>query len=102
MAIKAITQQQFDRYSPARTPMIQMIAEEKAWFSDDAMNIIGTILFDKSDMDWNWVMLGRDPKGSFRAIDTEASFKTQEEAEKSLKAAMSKVEASGESVFEQD
>ena len=101
MAIKTITKVQFDAFSPARTPMATAIATEKAWFTDDAGNIVGTVMFDQSDKDWNYVILGRDERGALRWIEGDSSFSSQDEAEQRLTAAMSKIEESGKTVFPQ-
>ncbi len=101
MAIKTITKQQFDAFGPARSPMVTSIATEKLWFSDDDANIIGTVMLDHSDKDWNYVILGRDENGDFRWIEGDSSFPSQEDGERELKAAMSKIEAAGDTVFPQ-
>ncbi len=101
MAIKRLTKAQFDSFNPARGPAIAAIATEKSWFSDDAGNVIGAVLLDHSDQDWNYVILGRDERGTFRWIEGDSSFKTQAEAEQKLNAAMSKLAESGEKTFPQ-
>lgn len=75
--------------------MIEMIAPEQSWFGDGAGNIIGAVLWDRSDNDWNYVILGSDGIGSFRWIDGDSSFKTQGEAETAIIAAMSHIEKTG-------
>ena len=101
MAIKSLTQSQFDAFNPQRAPGVEAIATEKSWFADDAGNVIGTILLDRSDNDWNYVILGRDESGAFRWIEGDSSFQTQELAQEKLIAAMTKLESSGEPVFPQ-
>ncbi|HEV2294109.1 MAG TPA: hypothetical protein VGR35_09635 [Tepidisphaeraceae bacterium] len=102
MAIRAISRQEFNAKDPTREPLATMLADERGWFADDAGNIVGVVLFDKTDKDWAWVMLGRDPKGKFRAINTNVSLESQEDAQKDLMAKMAEVEKSGETTFEQD
>jgi hypothetical protein len=101
MAIKTLSKAQFDAFNPARGPMIGAIATEKAWFADDAGNVIGTVLLDRTDNDWNYVILGRDERGAFRWIQGDSSFETRDRAEQKLIEAMAKIEESGETVFPQ-
>jgi hypothetical protein len=100
--IKPLTRKQFNKFGPARSSLIEVLTSEEAWYADSAENILGTVLFDKTDKDWGWVMLGRDPKGEFRAIETAASITTREEAAADLIAKMVHVSGSGQKVFEQD
>jgi hypothetical protein len=102
MAIKSITQSEFDTFKPSRSPMIAAITEEVEWFTDQARTIIGSVIYDKTDSDWSYVILGRDERGSFRAIQAKSTIEDRETAKTQLLMAMSKVEASGQTVFRQD
>ncbi len=101
MAIEPITKAGFAALNPAKHPAVEQFATEKAWFADSEKNIIGAILLDHHDKDWNYVVLGRDEEGQFRWIAGHSSFATQEKAEDELTAAMSKIEESGETIFSQ-
>lgn len=101
MAIESIMKAEFVSFSPAKNPAVDQIATEMAWFADTEKNIIGTILFDKGDKDWNYVVLGRDEQREFRWIAGDSSFATQDKAEDELTTAMSKIEESGETIFPQ-
>lgn len=101
MGIERITKAEFIPLSPAKDPEVEQIATEMGWFADTKKNIIGAILLDHHDKDWNYVVLGRDEEGQFRWIAGDSSFATQEKAEGELTAAMSKFEESGETVFPQ-
>ena len=101
MAIKRLTRKKFDLFNLARNPAVESIATESAWFADSAENVIGAILLDHADQDWNYVILGRDERGAFRWIEGESSFNTQVEAEEKLNAAMSKLEEAGQTMFAQ-
>jgi hypothetical protein len=51
--ITAIPKKEFDALGPARSPSVAMIAIEKGWFANETRTLIGAILFDRSDKDWN-------------------------------------------------
>lgn len=102
MGIKTLTRNEFDGFKPMRAAGIEALIQEKEWFRDDASNILGAVLFDKTDKDWSFVIMGRDEKGKFRAIELDASIRTQDDARKKLMAKMSELEAKGDTVFPQD
>ncbi len=64
--------------------------------------MIGAIILDKSDKDWNYVVLGPDEQGRFRWIEGNTCFKDRDLALKELLGAMNRIAASGEEVFSQD
>ena len=102
MGIKRLSKAQFGVFNPAQGPLAANMGTEKAWFADDGENVIGAIILDRADNDWTYVILGREQHGTFRWIEGESCLSTQEEAESRLKAAISRIEESGERVFPQD
>jgi len=101
MPIRQISQQLFNSMQPARKPLASMLTEEKAWYTDSNRIIAGAVLFDKTDEDWSYVVLGPDQQGSFRWITGDCSFETQYEAASQLRQKMDEIVASGETVFPQ-
>ena len=101
MAIRPITKEEFDKFKPARGPMVATLVRERVWYVDDAGNIIGTVFVDLPDDEWNFVILGRDEHGRFRAIEVKSDFGTRDNAVSKILEAMSKIETSEESVFPQ-
>ena len=101
MAIQHISRSQFDSYKPARSAMAQVMAEETDWYADDAGNIIGAVIRDRTDNDWGYVILGRDERDHFRCFDVQSSIDTERAARTQLLGAMAKVEASGKKEFPQ-
>ena len=101
MAIKRVAKTEFDKCNPARHPIMAKLTTEESWFKDDSGYVIGTVLLDKTDNDWSWVALGRDERGSFRAVEMNASLIDQDTAEKALLAKMTELESSGAKVFPQ-
>src|SRR5437868_13098758 len=99
MAVEEISRKQFDSFSPPRSTIVQTITEELSWYGDTDRRIIGAVLFDKTNMDWAYVVLGRERGGEFNAVKTETCLETKEEAEALLISAMQKIEASGKTAF---
>jgi len=56
------------------------LIEEQGWFADETNSFLGVVLFDKQDEDWGWVILARDPRFRFRAIETDSSLSSRREA----------------------
>ena len=82
ITVKNITEQKFNAYvGITRNPMLFSIAKEIAWYSNENETIVGVILLDFSDNDYNPLLLGRDEVGRFRAIDLSTSYPKFEDAE---------------------
>lgn len=93
MAIKYITEQQFQRYNFNSNPTF--VAKEKSWYADDEVNIIATIVQDNFDKDWGYVILGKEEDGEYRAIDLEVSIESSVAAGSMLFAKMKEISISG-------
>ncbi len=105
MTIGKIDESEFNSHKVAREPMLGLIASEVAWFASSERSLIGTILFDRSDHDWNFVILGPDKKGRYRWEHGDSSFESLGAAESAIIAAMSAFERTGkftEHLFETD
>lgn len=94
MAIKPITQSQFDSFGPVRGPMPGGIGIEKAWFADENDTLIGAIIFNTAEKDWTYALLACADDGQLRWVNGGSFFPTQDEAERKLKAKMSEMEKS--------
>lgn len=94
-----INKHQFDEFNPPRSEVIQPLTEEIAWFADSGNIVAGTVLLDKTDKDWSYVVLGRDERGDFRCIDMKVSLPIQADAERELQGKMQEYERSGQTVF---
>ena len=92
---------EFDAYDPARLPESEEVFQETEWFADDGGVVIGLIAIDKADKDWFIGVLGRDERGTFRAIDVESSLQNIDDARIQLIAMMEKALATGLMVFPQ-
>ena len=78
-----------------------MFSEEVEWFSDLLRRVLGTVVRDRIDDDWSYVVLGRDEHGIFRAIDFKVSLPTQETAAEQLGEKMREHLSTGATVFPQ-
>lgn len=77
IAVGAISKAEFQKMcgmfeSPACT--------EDGWFTDDSNSFLGVVLHDKNDQDWGFVVFARDRFFRFRAIATDSSFRSRDEA----------------------
>ena len=105
MAIIEISSEEFESRNPARNELARIFATERSWFADTERNIIGAVLLDHTDKDWNYVVLARHEDGLFRWIDGDSSFESKDTAEQAIRAAMAKMEATDqatEPIFKAD
>ena len=86
MAIESISVQEFEALGPARGPMAKAIGEEVKWFGDTARNLLGVVIRDRTDNDWGYVVLRRDERETFRAVELETSLVSEEDAERDYNA----------------
>jgi hypothetical protein len=69
--------------------------------SDLLERVLGTVVLDRIDDDWLYVVLGRDEHGTFRAIDFKVSLPDQETAAEQLRQKMREHLSTGVEVFPQ-
>ncbi|WP_343591076.1 restriction endonuclease [Flavobacterium sp.] len=96
MAIKSISEKEFSSYPMQKNPMANVLGEEVAWFEEKENNLIATIIKDKIDNDWAYVILVKYPNNEYRAEEVEASLETQEIAEKNAKRKINELIKAGE------
>lgn len=83
-----INQKRFDALAGyTRLPAIILIIQEAGWFSTEDERLLGLVTWDKIDYDYGWIVLGRDQRGRFRAIDQDVSRPSFEDARNGLEAA---------------
>jgi hypothetical protein len=81
MKIQSITEEEFNSYNFEKNPMSSLFGTEKKWFEDNENNLIATIIKDKIDSDWAYVIMALDSDGEYRAMYVEASMESEEIAE---------------------
>lgn len=84
MAIKSISEEEFYSYNVIKHPMASILGEEVAWFEEKENNLIATILRDKIDNDWTYIILAKYPNGEYRAEEVDASIESKDIAEKAV------------------
>lgn len=99
--ISKLDEGEFDAFRPTRGPLTALFGEEKEWYAARRGNAIGVLILDKIDRDWAYVILGRDQRGKFRAIDSQVSFETQQEARGHLLGELRRLARSGKKTFRQ-
>lgn len=101
MELKRLSQARFNALCYSRQPPAAFMSREVEWWADPDERILGLVPLDTTDKDWAWIVLGRDEKALFRAINIDASIKTQVEASERLREQLQKYALSGESEFPQ-
>ena len=101
MAVKKITEEQYNSFEPARGSGASETGEELEWYTTVSKNVIGMVVRDKINDDYLYVVQGPDQSGEFRAIDLEVSISDRDEARKKLISSLTKFEKSGKTVFSQ-
>jgi hypothetical protein len=100
MAIRTLSLQEFDRVRSARTTMAQRLTNRAVeWFTDDKGAVLGAIAYDEHDLDWSFVMLGRDHHGKFRALDRDVGLGDLADARRLLVDKMAEAVALGKRLF---
>lgn len=101
--MRRITQTQFDAYCYARQPLVRVMSKEVAWFEAGQRKLLATIIFDQSDLDYGYILLGRDSRKMFRCISISMEFyENIEDAEKSLEKEIIEYVNDGNEIYPQE
>lgn len=84
MAVVEITEDDFYEYNVEKNGMASAFGTEENWFHAKESNLIATVLRDKIDNDWSYVILGKNEINEYTAIDLAVSITSQEKAEQEL------------------
>lgn len=71
-----------------RDPRSVLVSEEIAWYSHDDERLLGVILRDTVDDDYVSIILGRDERHCFRAVDVDSSLTSFSDAKRTLSRAI--------------
>jgi hypothetical protein len=83
--MKEVSKSRFDALAGyTREPGTALIVEEISWFSSENDVVLGMLARDRTDDDFGGVVLGRDRRGRFRAVDVFVSLPTLDSAQKRL------------------
>lgn len=79
--LKVLSARRFEALAGyTRKPEIVLYVEEIEWFATPDERLIGMIVHDRIDHDFGWVVLGRDERLRFRAIDVGVSLPDRDAA----------------------
>lgn len=101
-AVGAITKDEFNAAYGFALRDTNPFIEDHGWFADESDSFLGVVLRDKTDDDWGYVVLARDPHFQFRAIETEVSLTTRDRAVAALQVKIAELLASPKRIFSQD
>ncbi len=96
MSLKQIPKSKFYSYNVQVDPKSNAIGKETSWFSDDKNNLLATLIVDKYDKDWNYIIFALDNDGEYRAIDLKVSLESEEHAEHELLLKMASFSTKGQ------
>lgn len=99
---KRLSPERFNAFvSWTRSPIVANLGEEVEHFASEDEHVLGVVVRDLTDGDFGYVVLGRDRKQRFRAIETIVSL-TQIAARTALLGRLKVHCEAGSSVFPQD
>lgn len=101
LGLRSLTRDEFESFNPVRGPMAPLVGSEQEWYADARKNVLGILVLDRIDSDWSWVVLGRDQRGKFRAIDADVSVEDRDAARDALLERLLKRSRTGRRTFPQ-
>jgi hypothetical protein len=99
MAIRALSLQECDRFNSARAAVARHTDKAVEWFADDANVVLGAIAYHHFDLEWSFVVVGRDDHGQYRALDRDAGLRDLDHARRCLVEKMAIALVTGDQVF---
>lgn len=73
-----------------RHPVIYLIADELEWYEDGNEKVLGVVLYDRTDRDFAYTVLGRDRMKRFRSVKVGSSFPSAKQARLKLRIELAK------------
>lgn len=100
--MKQITARRFDALCYVRAPYMHLMAAEVRHYETADLTNLGLVVFDRTDRDFGYIILGRDQRKIFRALEVgDAWFRTPDEAEAALKESIQRYESDGMTAYPQ-
>jgi hypothetical protein len=90
-----------DRTAHVYAPLTPFNQALEHW-TDRQGVLLGVVVLDRRDLDFGYVVLGRDEQSQFRAIEVACSYLSIKEARDALRSMMRRIAESGLTVFPQD
>lgn len=78
MNIITITESEFNRNKLDRKSNAQNLFKEARWFRNTHGNLIGTIVYNRIDDDWGYMILAKEEDGTYRPFDFRHSLAAEE------------------------
>ncbi len=94
MPLRQISPHEFENYNIDRQPSL-MLAEEVYWAVDDDAKLLGTVLIDKIDKDWSYVVLALEDDGYYRLATLEVSIENEYECQEKLAESIKSISVTG-------
>lgn len=83
--VQQLSQERFNALAGyARDPNTIIVFEEIDWYATADERLLGIVTVDRFDHDFGWIILGRDERLRFRAVDVNASLTSPQEARTQL------------------
>ncbi len=100
--VREISRRQFDAFCFSRHPMARVTANEKQWFIAYDRKILASVFMDNIDGDFGYVIMGRDERKMFRALEVSTDFRRDVvTAKNDLFKAIKKYKDDGETFYPQ-
>lgn len=99
--MRDISEKQFNAYCYARQPLVRIMSNEIKWYEAGERKLLATLILDKTDQDYNFVILARDARKLFRAVNISCDHQTIEDAEIKLKRELEILVNEGQEVYPQ-
>jgi hypothetical protein len=100
--MRQITRRQFDVYCYSRQLLIRVMSQEVAWFEAFNRKILAVVVFDRTDLDYGYVILGRDSRKMFRCLEVSTEFfLSPDDAIDNLAKTILKYESDGQHLYPQ-
>ncbi len=98
-SIQSISRVAFEELHPDRSKTSVWFQQEVEWFVERSRLLIGCIARNLQSDDWLFVVQGRDERGRFHEVESQAHLATHEEARNAFRSAVSQLVATGVKVF---
>jgi hypothetical protein len=99
--IGTLLEREFEQLGPMRSPVHNAVATEVSWFANRSRTVLGVVIQDNTDKDYNFVVPGRDERGRFRAVDVGDCYPAQTDAHARLIERLTAIDATGQTSFPQ-
>jgi hypothetical protein len=101
--MKRLSRLRFDALAGyIRDPRSALVSEELAWYGEQDERVLGVILRDTVDDDYVSIVLGRDERQCFRAVDVDSSLPSFSGAKRTLNSAIERWTTRPDEDFYQD